>query len=56
MADLFYNALYRTLKDYRKLAVYKLQKISAMHCSFKPNEGMPIKKKTPLKEKTLTFE
>ena len=55
MADLFYNALFRTLKDYRKLAVYKLQKISAMHSLFEPNEGSLIKKRTNVKEKTLTF-
>jgi len=30
MADLLYNALFRTLMDHRTLAVYKLQKIAAM--------------------------
>ena len=31
MADLFYNALFRTLRDHRTLAVYKIQKLAAMH-------------------------
>jgi hypothetical protein len=31
IADLFYQALYQTLKDLRTLAIFKLQKVAALH-------------------------